>query len=208
MKRTLENVRSAMQRAAVTVARWGVARMIHETAGRRVDATTHFKRQWKVVKFPGGAATANTAPYASFVEAGRGSGRRPPLEAIEKWILAKGIAPPIAPQVSRGHARGVVARAHRITGSVYSGKARREMRANMRLYAKVYRSKPARANRAKMLVKAMALGIARKIARKGTKPKWLLRDVLDDFRREARSQYNAAVRKVARNPLARVSRAS
>lgn len=208
MQRTLVNVQKAMRAAAVLTARWGVARMVRETAGRKVDATGQFKRQWKVVKFPGGAATANTSPYAAMVEAGRGAGRMPPVKAIEAWILAKGLKPRKPPTVSRKEALRATSKAHRITGDVTGGKQRKRMRANIKLYAKIYRSKPARTLRHANLIAGMALGIARKIGKKGTKPKWLLRDVLDDFRREAAKNYDAAVRRVARDPLGRPRRAS
>ena len=208
MTRTLENVHRAMQRAAVDVARWGVTRMVQEST-EKATATAQFKRQWKVVKFPGGAATANTSPYAAMVEAGRGAGRMPPVKAIEAWILAKkGIRPKKPPTVSRKEALRATSKAHRITGDVSGGKQRKRMRANIKLYAKIYRSKPARTYRYANLIAGMALGIARKIGKKGTKPKWLLRDVLDDFRREAAKNYDAAVRRVARDPLGRPRRAS
>lgn len=208
MQRTLVNVQKAMRAAAVLTARWGVARMVRETAGRKVDATGQFKRQWKVVKFPGGAATANTSPYAPMVEAGRGAGRMPPVEAIEKWILDKGLKPRKPPTVSRKETLRATSKAHRITGDVTGGKQRKRMRANIKLYAKIYRSKPARTLRHANLIAGMALGIARKIGKRGTKPKWLLRDVLDEFQREAAKNYDAAVMRVARDPLGRPRRAS
>jgi len=208
MERTLVNVQKAMRAAAVQTARWGVARMVQETAGRKVDATGQFKRAWKVVKFPGGAATANTSPYAAAVEAGRGPGRMPPVEAIEKWILDKGIRPRKPPTVSRREAMRALSKSHRITGDVTGGKQRKRIRANIKLHAKIYRSKPARTLRHANMIAAMALGIARKIGKKGTKPKWLLRDVLDEFRREAAKNYDAAVRRVARDPLGRPRRSA
>jgi hypothetical protein len=208
MTRTLENVTRAMDRASVETARWGVARMVQETAARKADATAQFKRQWKVVKFPGGAATANTSPYAEFVERGRGPGRMPPVEALEQWILAKGILPKNPGAVSAKQARAAVSRSNRVTGDVYGTKGQRaRIRKQMRHYATVYRSKPARQLRHRQLLAGMALGMTRKIAKKGTKAKWLLRDVLDEFIRHAQSRYEAAVRRVGRNPLGRYPKA-
>lgn len=203
MTRTLVNCQRAMEAAAAVTARWGVARMVSETAGRKVDASAQFKRQWKVVKFPGGAATANTSPYAVFVERGRGPGRQPPVKALQAWLVQKGIQPKKAPTVSRREALRGVSKAHRVTGDVSSAKNRKRIRANIRLYVKIYRSKPARTARHADLVLGIALSIARKIGKKGTKPKWLLRNLLDEFVREANKNYRQAVMGVARNPLGR-----
>lgn len=207
MQRTLENVQRAMQRSAVETARWGVARMVRETAGRKVDASGQFKRQWKVVKFPGGAATANTSPYAAFVERGRGPGHMPPVKALSAWLVKKGIKPKKAPTVSRREALRALSKTHRVTGDVSSARNRKRIRANIRQYVKIYRSKPARTLRHAEVVAGIALAMARKIAKKGTKAKWLLRDVLDDFRREAQKNYLAAVKRVARDPLGKLRRA-
>ena len=207
MQRTLENVQRAMQRSAVETARWGVARMVRETAGRKVDASGQFKRQWKVVKFPGGAATANTSPYAEFVERGRGPGHMPPVKALSAWLVKKGIKPKKAPTVSRREALRALSKTHRVTGDVSSARNRKRIRANIRQYVKIYRSKPARTLRHAEVVAGIALAMARKIAKKGTKAKWLLRDVLDDFRREAQKNYLAAVTRVARDPLGKLRRA-
>lgn len=203
MRLTLRNLQVAMQQAAIETARWGVARMIRETAMRRVDASTHFKGQWKVIKLQNGAATANTAPYARFVEAGRGPGRMPPVKAIEKWILAKGIRPKKPPTVSRADAMRAATKGRRVTGEVTSGKQRRRIRANIRLYAKIYKSKAARTLRHADMLKGLALGIAKGIGQKGTKPKWLLHNCLDEFKRQANRNYEAAVRRVARDPMTR-----
>lgn len=190
MTRTLENVHRAMQRAAVDVARWGVTRMVQEST-EKATATAQFKRQWKVVKFPGGAATVNTSPYAEFVERGRGPGKAPPIAAIEAWLKAKGATPRPSPT-------DIPKRQRRIVGEVTGGK----QRARIRKIAKA-RAKAARASK----FRGLALGIARKIAKKGTKPKWLLRDAIDEFIAYARSRYDQAVRRVARNPLGRYPKA-
>lgn len=208
MTRTLKNVQAAMRAAAVQTARWGVARMVRETAGRKVDATAQFKRAWKVVKFKDGAATANTSPYASFVEAGRGAGRMPPVKALEAWILAKGLKPKKPPTVSRKEALRAVSKSNRVTGDVSGGKQRKRIKANIRLYAKIYKSKPAATLRHREMLAALALGIARKIGKRGTKAKWLLRSVLDEFKREAAKNYTAAVKRVARDPLGRPRRSA
>ena len=207
MQRTLENVQRAMARASVETARWGVTRIVQETAGRKVDASAQFKRQWKVIRAPGVAATANTSPYAEFVERGRGPGRQPPLDAIRQWIIAKGLVPRQPGGVSMKAARAALSKTRRVTGDVYGAKQRARIRRQINTYAKIYKSKPARQARHRMLITGMALGIARKIGRKGTKAKWLLRDTLDEFKKYASSRYDAAVRRVARNPLGRTQKA-
>jgi len=242
MQRTLENVQRAMQRSAVETARWGVARMVRETAGRKVDASSQFKRQWKVVKFPGGAATANTSPYAQFVEAGRRPGGAPPIAAIMKWAKDKGLASKRAkgdkqkPKAKKGPAKPKAVRPQRPTRS-YKPQTKLTQK-NRELIARVrqqgayglrgsgehssYRGlvrrglapalngmRPARARKvfAVKNLRLFAILVARKIGRKGTKAKWLLRDVLDDFKREAQKNYLAAVKRVARDPLGKLRRA-
>lgn len=234
MTRTLQNVQVAMEKAAVVTARWGVARMVQETAGRKVDASAQFKRQWKVVRFPGGAATANTSPYAEFVERGRRPGRRPPIAAIMKWAKDKGLASKRAKaspeakkaKVTRPSAPSKPKRTYKPQTRLTQ--KNRELIARVRQQGKYglrgsgehssYRGlvrrglapalngmKPQRARKvfAVKNLKLFAILVARKIGKKGTKAKWLLRDVLDEFVREANKNYRQAVMGVARNPLGR-----
>lgn len=228
MTRTLQNVQIAMEKAAVVTARWGVARMVSETAGRKVDASAQFKRQWKVVKFPGGAATANTSPYAEFVERGRRPGRRPPIAAIMKWAKDKGLASKRAkadkqrkPKVKRAKVKKRkvnlrrLPRPKRIASNIHHPKSLGFRKGfdygidsetkKVVGYRRLGGKRPTRARKvfAVKNLKLFAILVARKIGKKGTKAKWLLRDVLDEFVREANKNYRQAVMGVARNPLGR-----
>lgn len=228
MTRTLQNVQIAMEKAAVVTARWGVARMVSETAGRKVDASAQFKRQWKVVKFPGGAATANTSPYAEFVERGRRPGRRPPIAAIMKWAKDKGLASKRAkadkqrkPKVKRAKVKKRkvnlkrLPRPKRVASNIHHPKSLGFRKGfdygidsetkKVVGYRRLGGKRPTRARKvfAVKNLKLFAILVARKIGKKGTKAKWLLRDVLDEFVREANRNYRQAVMGVARNPLGR-----
>lgn len=228
MTRTLQNVQLAMEKAAVVTARWGVARMVQETAGRKVDASAQFKRQWKVVRFPGGAATANTSPYAEFVERGRRPGRRPPIAAIMKWAKDKGLASKRAkadkqrkPKVKRAKVKKRkvnlkrLPRPKKIASSIHHPKSLGFRKGfdygidsetkKVVGYRRLGGKRPTRARKvfAVKNLKLFAILVARKIGKKGTKAKWLLRDVLDEFVREANKNYRQAVMGVARNPLGR-----
>lgn len=66
-------------------------------AQEEVDATRPFppvdradyRRRFQAFDTPGGAVFANTAAHAAFVEGGRGPGKWPPREAIERWVRRK-----------------------------------------------------------------------------------------------------------------------
>lgn len=82
----------------------GIAAMLHALGGSAVAELTRVTTEKKVIAFGGfvrgwkfkmrGSNTVvvyNDAPYAEFVERGRGPGKMPPQDAIERWCDLKGI---------------------------------------------------------------------------------------------------------------------
>ena len=90
-----------MDRAVVTglrrAARRSVADLLEasaKTKPHRPRATGTFERSFVVVKLPNGAAVANSARHARFVEVGRRKGRQPPIKPLVEWIIRKRLARP------------------------------------------------------------------------------------------------------------------
>ena len=81
-----------------------------ERAPRRAKpppiATGEFVRSWRSSSpKPGQVVVENVAPHAGFVERGRKKGRPPPVAAIRRWALVKGLSPHIAWPVARAIGR-------------------------------------------------------------------------------------------------------
>ncbi len=66
-------------------------------AQEEVDATrpyppvdrADYRRRFEVFDIPHGSVFVNTSAHAQFVEGGRGPGRWPPRDAIERWVRRK-----------------------------------------------------------------------------------------------------------------------
>lgn len=91
------------------------------------------------------------ADYWKYVEHGRKAGKMPPIDSIMKWITDKGIEVPLDPFLKK---------------AISSLKNKKIKKALSRHTKEVMRKK-------------MAFGIARKIAKKGTKPTGFYSDVIN-----------------------------
>lgn len=94
----IRRLAKAMDRSTVTAlrktARWGAtqSRRVSASTKPRPRATGTYARSFVVTRIPDGALLSNSAGHAIFVEVGRRKGKRPPVAAIERWVLAKKLA--------------------------------------------------------------------------------------------------------------------
>lgn len=160
--------------AAWTASQWSVSAATKATNRAKINASQTFARSWLCRRVKDGAFVANSAAHAYFVERGRKPGKGPPLAPIEEWIRLKKIMPSKPPKVSLQAARRAVI-GKGITGNLSgSAKQRARLRADIALRTKIHRSDFARAYRHNLAIKELAKNIARKIARRGTKAKFIL----------------------------------
>jgi hypothetical protein len=170
-RRTIKSMHEAV--------RWGLATAVRDTKREGATATNTFAQAWFARTSNDGAMLGNSAAHAVFVERGRKPGKQPPVSVIEDWIEAKKLVsnkPAKPPRESR-RIRGP-------TGNISGAKQRSRLQGIHR----------------KLRITAMALAIARKIGRKGTKGRWILRDLVprmySKFKREVRSR----LRQLTANP--------
>jgi len=160
----------AMERAA----RWGFNQAVIRTQRGGATASRTFIQAWFTKRIPGGAIVGNSAAHAVFVERGRKPGKMPPVTVIEEWIKLKRIAKDRAPSAKEAR-KAVIGKGP--SGNISGAKQRARLQRDIKLRSKIFRSKPARAYRRDLMIKAMALSIARKIGRKGTKGRFILRNI-------------------------------
>ena len=166
-------IQQTIDQAAYEAAQWGEAQAVRATNRSGVNASQTYARSWLSRRVKDGAIVANSSAHSYFVERGRKSGKGPPLEAIEVWIKVKKLMPDKPPKISRQASRKLATKT-RITGNISGPKQRARLRKIVNLNAKIHRSDYGRAYHHKMAVKAMALTISRKIARRGVRGKWIL----------------------------------
>lgn len=171
----------------------GYARTRAQMRARRTGATASqtYERSFIAERTPDGAVMANTAEHAIFVELGRRPGKMPPVRAIMRWLIAKGLISGKLPKVNTRGITKMPADASRAE--------KRRMKGRLREAAADYRLR--KREQAHGEAYAYALAIARKIARKGTRGKYIVRDTVADAQRYVQSELrrmNAAIGSMAR----------
>lgn len=161
----------AMERAA----RWGFNQAIIRTQRGHATASRTFIQAWFTKRIDGGAIVGNSAAHAVFVERGRKPGKMPPVSVIEEWIKVKKIAKMARKPTHKEARKAVIGKGP--SGNISGAKQRARLQRDIKHRSKIFKSAPARAYRHDLMVKAMALAIARKIGRKGTKGRFILRDI-------------------------------
>ncbi len=190
---------AAILKASHSAAAWGLTKAIRETQRRRIRASGTFAASWLSRKVKDGAFVANSSEHAYFVERGRRPGRMPPLAAIEQWIKLKRLMPDKPPKVSTQAARKAVI-GKGPSGNISGAKQRARLQRDVRLRTKIYKSPASRAFRHQLAIKAMALGIARKIARRGTRAKFILGKMLPALASRYRRDIQRELAKITAAP--------
>lgn len=122
----------------------------------------------------------------------------PPTTAIEQWIEAKGLVGK-AKGVSRKEARkAVIGRGP--SGNISGARQRARLNRDIALRTKIYRSEPAKKYRRQLEVASMALGIARKIAARGTKGRYILRDLVPRMAKHFWRDYLGRLKALSASP--------
>jgi hypothetical protein len=203
LERVLGSLGWAMERgiqlAAWKAAQWGEAQAVRASMRSGVNASQTYSRSWISRRVKDGAIVANSAKHAYFVERGRKPGKGPPIEAIEVWIKLKKLMPDKPPKVSRQAARKAVI-GKGPSGNISGAKQRARLRKDVELRTKIYRSDFARAQRHRMAIKAMALAISRKIARRGTKARFILAHLLQPIGSRYHREIKRELAKLSLNP--------
>lgn len=185
--------------AAYSAAQWGIGKAVKEGNRKKINASQTFNRSWLARRVKDGAILANSAAHAYFVEMGRKPGKGPPLAPIEQWIILKKLMPAKPPKVSRQAARQM-AIGRGPSGNISGAKQRARLNRDIALRAKIYRSEPGRAYRHREAIKAMARNISRKIARRGTKARFILGGMLQQLGRRYYREIKRGHAKITQSP--------
>lgn len=153
-------------------ARFGATAVLRTSAKekRRPKAAGTYERSWLVHTLDDGATVSNSARHAIFVERGRRSGRAPPIEPILEWVYQKRLA-----------SRARASKLRKRKGKTILARTPSAMKEGDRAMA-------------------IARAVQRKIARKGTPGRWILRKTMPTIAKRATLELRRAVRKIVNKP--------
>lgn len=161
------NMSRGMRAIARKAAVYGVARGVLRSRAAGIRATGAYDAGFVHAQTTDGAIIANASEHAIFVERGRRPGRMPPVMAILKWLIAKGLVTMKAP--SRREIAGLGGAMP--VGEVSGAKQRARMR--------IIRRKRAPGLKAQAGMR-FALAVARAIGRRGTPGRFIMKGVAGD----------------------------
>jgi len=186
LEKRLKKLAPAMEKGlrgiALRAARYGATRGVLHSRRAGIRATGTYEQSFSSHETPDGAVVGNASEHAVFVELGRRPGRRPPLDAILKWLVNKGLVSLKLPRISDREARkGDYAERGGVTGEARSGKQRARLKAIQKRRAEAFK----RRQRKKHVMAAMgqAFGIQKKIGKRGTTGHRIMRSVHRDVQR-------------------------
>jgi hypothetical protein len=157
---------SSLAEKAPALARQGLIKAAYRSEKHTVRVTDKkgvvdrglFRRSWIVEEESDGATLANTAPYAAPIEEGSRP-HWPPLQPLIEWVLRN-----LMGDIAGARSSGVlIERASRLTKRGRLGK------------------RAERAGRAMITAVEVAKGVQRKIARRGTEAKGVMRDAYPEY---------------------------
>lgn len=193
LRKMTPNVERGLQAIARNGARYGAARGVTHARRAGLRATGTYEQSFVAHETDSGAVVGNTAEHAVFVELGRRPGRRPPLDAILKWLVNKGLISLKLPRMSDREARRQdYQQRGGVTGEARGGK----QRARLRMLSKRRAEAVKRGARKKAVMAAMgqAFGVQKKIGARGTTGYRIMRSVHKDVSRYVKRE----LRKLAR----------
>lgn len=176
-----------LRAVALRGARHGATRGVSHARRAGIRATGTYEQSFVAHETAEGAVVGNASEHAVFVEVGRRPGRRPPLEAILKWLVNKGLISMRIPRLSDREARrGDFAASGGVTGEAHSAKQRARLRTIQKRRAEAFK----RRQRKRHIMAAMgfAFGVQKKIGVKGTKGRRIMRSVARDVARYVRRE--------------------
>lgn len=182
LKKLVPSMEKGLRAVALRAARNGATRGVTHARQAGIRATGTYEQSFMAHETKDGAVVGNAAEHAVFVEVGRRPGRRPPLDAILKWLVNKGLITLKLPRMSDREAkRQLVAKGEGITGEANSGKQRARLRAIGKRRAESHK----RGVRKKQIAAAMgfAFGVQKKIGARGTAGRRIMRSVAKDVSR-------------------------
>ncbi len=173
LKELGERVEKEAIRAMQDVARFGIAVVLRESARAepRPKASGHYENAWLIHRLRDGATVSNSARHSVFVERGRRPGRAPPLDPIKEWI-----------ELKRLDTRALTIAKKRRKGA-----------------GRVTRKKTAERFR-RTFTHRLARLIARKIAARGTKGRFILRKSMPLMAKRASRELKRAVARICSDP--------
>lgn len=180
-------IAQGLRAVALRGARLGAARGVSHARRAGIRATGTYEQSFVAHETKDGAVVGNASEHAVFVEVGRRPGRRPPLDAILKWLVNKGLISLRLPRLSDREARrGDFAANGGLTGEAGSGRQRARLRAIQKRRAEAFK----RRQRKRHIMAAMgfAFGVQKKIGAKGTKGRRIMRAVARDVARYVRRE--------------------
>lgn len=181
------NIQRGLRAVALRGARLGATRGVSHARSAGIRATGTYEQSFVAHATAEGAVVGNTSEHAVFVEVGRRPGRRPPLDAILKWLVNKGLISLRLPRMpDREARRGDFAANGGVTGEANSGRQRARLRAIQKRRAEAFK----RRQRKRHVAAAMgfAFGVQRKIGAKGTKGRRIMRAVARDVAKYVRRE--------------------
>jgi hypothetical protein len=193
LKKLAPNMERGLRAIARNGARLGATRGVTHARRAGIRASGTYEQSFVAHETADGAVVGNAAEHAVFVEVGRRPGRRPPLAAILKWLVLKGLISLKLPRMSDREARrGIAQSGTGVTGDAHSGKQRARLKVIARRRVDRYK----RGVRKKHVMAAMgiAFGVQKKIGARGTKGKRIMRSVHKDVARYVKRELRRMAR--------------
>lgn len=193
LRKLTPTMEKGLRAIAVKGARFGAVRGVVHARRAGIRASGTYEQSFTAHETTDGAVVGNTAEHAVFVEVGRRPGRRPPLDAILKWLVLKGLISLKLPRMSDREARRQdYAKNGGVTGEANSAKQRARLKAIGRRRVERYK----RAVRKKHVMAAMgfAFGVQKKIGARGTTGRRIMRKVHGDVARYVKRELGKMAR--------------